>query len=118
MLEDECHKLDLELASKTIPEIGDRPAYVNITAAVQMERTLLDEQANLTQELKWLDQTFSLLSLTSADPSTDPQVAQLGEYVSETKARLNVIVINEFVSYLLKLYLHKRKRSWTTSRSS
>ena len=46
LLEDECHKLDLEMAEIASPQSGDRRSYQEYARAVQRERTLLNEQTN------------------------------------------------------------------------
>ena len=63
LLEDECHKLDIELASKTAPAQGDKASYVNYVSKVHQERALLDQKDTLVGELKFLDQTLSYLVL-------------------------------------------------------
>ncbi len=94
LLEDECHKLDLQLASMTAPLSGDRVAYVDFTVTIQMERTLLDERENLDQEIILLNQTLSLLSLMAVNPSTNPNISAVATCIQENKARLGDIVSN------------------------
>lgn len=43
LLEDECHKLDMEMAELTSPQSGDRPSYTNFSKVIERERELLDE---------------------------------------------------------------------------
>lgn len=88
LLEDECHKLDLEIASGTNVQSGDRPSFVDYSLAVQMERALLDEQTAEEKQVKWLHQTIS----RSSDPSTDPQIASVAKYLDERKNRISDIV--------------------------
>lgn len=87
LLEDECHKLDLELVSATVPQSGDRAGYVDFAQAIQKERALLDLQVKVEAELQFLHQTISLLALTSTDPSTDPQMIAVAEILNETKTK-------------------------------
>jgi hypothetical protein len=90
LLEDECHTLDLQLAASAAPEVGDRVAFVDYSVAIRMERMLVDEKSNVEQDTQWLSQTISLLSLTAADPSRDPQVTA----IQTNKDRLSGIVSN------------------------
>jgi hypothetical protein len=94
LLEDECHTLDLQLAASAAPEVGDRVAFVDYSVAIRMERMLLDEKSNVEQDTQWLSQTISLLSLTAADPSRDPQVTAIADLIKSNKDRLSGIVSN------------------------
>lgn len=94
LLEDECYKLDLEMASVTGSLSGDRPGYVDYSATVHRERALLDEKTTVEGELKWLSQTLSLLSLNASDPSTDTQVLAVANFIQEKELRKTDIVSN------------------------
>ncbi len=72
LFEDECDQLDLQLAELTNPQAGDRSAYCSHSKTVHEERKLLDARDLLEDEIKWLEQTTSYLTLNSANPSTNP----------------------------------------------
>lgn len=92
LLEDECHKLDLELASLTTPQTGDRPAYQKHTNIVHQERSLLDTKALLEDEIKWLVQTASYLTMYSANPSTDSTLLAVLKVCKDKKKQKEDIV--------------------------
>ncbi len=92
LLEDDCHKLDMEMAELTSPQSGDRPSYTNYTKVIQTERDLLDELDCMKGQLKWLEQTLTLTTLNSSNPSTDPQVHTLVTLIKEKKKRICDIV--------------------------
>ena len=87
LLEDECHKLDLEMAgsASAVLRDSDRVAYVNFAAVVQRERELLDKKTNLEDQTKLLDQTLSFLLLTSSSSSVP---AKAVEKIIKNKSRL------------------------------
>lgn len=92
LFEDECHHLDLQLAVLTTPQTGDRPAYHNHSILVQQERSLLDAKALAKDEIKWLEQTVSFLTLNSSSPSTDPTLLAVLKICKEKKKRLDDII--------------------------
>ena len=54
LLEDECAKLDLEMAASASLQPGDRQGYIDHTSLIQKERALLDERSTTEGALKWL----------------------------------------------------------------
>ena len=106
LLEDECHKLDLGLASLTTPESSDRHAYSDYSTIVKRERDLLDEKVCLEGQLKWLQQTITLLSLTSSNPSTDPQITIVATIMNQKRERLNDIVRGHTHTHTLLLHIN------------
>ncbi len=92
LLEDECHKLDLELASLTSPQSGDRSSYTDYSTIIKRERDLLDEKVCIEGQLNWLQQTITLLSLTASDPSNDSQITVIATMMNQKKERLSDIV--------------------------
>lgn len=92
LMEDECHKLDIEMAVLTTEQPGDRQAYIDHSSIVRKERTLLDEKSSVEGEVTWLSQTITLLSLTSNNPSTDPQIALVSNILTRKKERIDEIV--------------------------
>jgi hypothetical protein len=92
LLEDQCHKLDLEMAASSSSQEGDRPGFVAFTEVIKKERALLDEKATLDSELKWLGQILSHLVINSANPNTDPQVVGVNKLTAERKKKFNAIV--------------------------
>lgn len=80
LLEDRCHVLDLEMAASMAastsmePSVGDKERFTEFTAAIRRERELLDENKRLEDQVKWLEQTLSLLIL-SPTSSNDPSEA-------------------------------------------
>ena len=46
LMEDECHKLDMEMAALTTEQPGDRQAYIDYSSIVRKERALLDEKSS------------------------------------------------------------------------
>lgn len=95
LLEDECHRLDLEMAelTPTVTCDGDRPSYTNFTAMIQRERELLDKKKNLEDQIKWLDQTLSLLLLTSSSSSVP--VKAIENVLKEKKQKITALVRND-----------------------
>ena len=92
LLEDECHKLDIEMASLTSPQSEDRQSYVDYSKVVKRERALLDEKETIDKEMKWLYQAITHLTLNSITPSTDPQVIIVAKKLKEIKDRHSDIV--------------------------
>lgn len=90
LLEDECHKLDIELAARKSPDQGDKCSYINYVAKVHQERTLLDQKDILVEELRVLNQTLSYLVLhtTATTPSTDPAVLAVANVIMGRKTKL------------------------------
>ena len=92
LLEDECAKLDLEMAASVSLQPGDRQGYIDYTSLIQKERALLDERSTTEGALKWLTQTLSLLTLNATNPSTDPQVLTVARLILETKKKISNLV--------------------------
>lgn len=95
LLEDECHKLDLEMAhsSAMTASSGDRPSFQDFAGMVQKERELLDQKKRLEDEVKLLDQTLSLLTLTSSAPSGPNLPAQaVVKIMAEKKKKITATV--------------------------
>ena len=86
-MEDECHKLDLQMATSSSPVPGDRQSYTNYAQVVQ-ERALLDEKEQIKAQLAWLDQTLFFLTLDSPNPANDPSVEVVKRAVSENKSKI------------------------------
>lgn len=87
LLEDECHKLDMEMASSTdtLASTSDRQTFINFTTAIQKERELMDEKKRLEDEAKLLNQTVSFLTLTSAAQVVAQAVANV---IADRKKKL------------------------------
>ena len=92
LMEDECHKLDLEMAESTsmAPSTSDKPTFINFTALIAKERELLDKKKNLEDQVKWLDQTLSLLALTSS--STTPPMRAVQNAMEERRNAISAVV--------------------------
>ena len=103
LFEDECHQLDLELAELTNPQAGDRPAYCSHSNTVREERKLLDAKALLEDEIKWLEQTTSYLTLNSTNPSSDPALLAVLKVLKTKKEKVNDIVCSYFQVYVLMI---------------
>ncbi len=56
-------------SAEIITSTSDKQPFRNFTAMVQRERELIDGKKRLEDEVKWLDQTLSYLTLTSATPA-------------------------------------------------
>ncbi len=69
-MEDECHKLDLEMAesTSTVNSSDDRQGFTNFSSLIAEERVLLDKKETLEDQVKWLDQTLSSPLLPLASP--------------------------------------------------
>lgn len=80
------------MAALTSTQSGDRPSYINFTEVLQKERSLLEEETAVAADLKWLEQTLSLLSLNSSNPATDPELLTAARLIKERKTRIGVIV--------------------------
>jgi hypothetical protein len=89
LLEDECHKLDLEMTQSTslTASSSDKRPFADFTSMVQKERVLLDQKLRLKEEIKWLDQTLSLLTLTSPVTSGVPAQA-VAKIIGEKKIKI------------------------------
>lgn len=61
---------------------GDTQSFTDFTDMVQKERELLDQKKRLEDEVKWLDQTLSFLTLA---PSASNLPAQAVVKVYETR---------------------------------
>lgn len=92
LMEDECHKLDLEMAAlaSAAPSDCDRPSFVSFTSMVQRERELLNTKQTLKVKIKLLDQTLSFLLLTS--PSSSLPVKAVEQMITQKKENLTAIV--------------------------
>jgi len=101
LLEDECHKLDLELATLTSPEESDRQSYINFAAKVHQERVLLDQRDTLIEELDSLKQTLAFLVLhTTTDATNDLAVVIVADRMIDTKKELsNLVRFNRFMEF-------------------
>lgn len=96
-MEDECHKLDLEMATSAsmASNSSDKEGYTNFAALIQRERELLDKKKNLDDQLKFLDQTLSLLILTSASANPpSPPVQAVQKAIEERKKKVTAVVRN------------------------
>lgn len=92
LFEDECHKLDLEMATLTSPQTSDTTSYTTHSNLVHQERKLLDDMATVEGEIQWLDQTLSLLALRSTDPSNDAAFLAVAKVSEERKKKKKGIV--------------------------
>jgi hypothetical protein len=111
LLEDECHKLDIELAARKSPNERDKSSYVSYAAKVHQERTLLDQKDILVEELKVLHQTLSYLALhtttTSTNPphattpSTNPAIVAVANVLKGRKEKLKDLVRFNNPAYLI-----------------
>lgn len=99
LLEDACHELDLEMAESTAttPNTSDKEKYQNFTATIQRERELLDKRKRLEDEVKWLDQTLSLMiiSNTSITPTSTLPAQVVASAIKGKKEDIeNIVRIN------------------------
>ena len=83
LLEDQCHALDLELATSQASSSGDRPSYATYTRQVQEERTLLDQKEKIEGEVSWLQQTLSFLAINSSNPASDPAMLAVTKVIKD-----------------------------------
>ena len=92
LLEDDCHRLDLEMAgSGSSTASTDKQAYTHYVALIEKERDLLDEKANLEAQVIWLDQTLSFLTLNASSP-TDPASQAVVTAITSRKENIRNIV--------------------------
>ncbi len=56
------------------------------------ERALLDKKEKLKEEVKWLQQTLSHLTINSSSPPTNPAVQAVIKVLSDKKKKITVIV--------------------------
>lgn len=103
LFEDECHKLDLELAAKSAPQTGDRPAYCKHSEIVHQERALLDAKAALEDEIKFLDQTASYLTLNSSNPSANPTLLAVLKIRKDKKDKM-ISTVSSYSSLYPRLH--------------
>ncbi len=112
LMEDECHKLDLEMAELTsmATSTSDRQTFTDFATPIVKERELLDRKKKLEDEMKWLDQTLSLLLLTS---SITPPIQAVQKAIEDRKNCITVVVSKLYIANeLYKLYnIIPRKRS-------
>lgn len=95
LLEDECHKLDVHMATMTSPEESDRQSYITYASKVHQERTLLDEIKTLKDGLDFLEQTRSFLLLTTTTPTTStpsPTIQAVTNVIEGKKKNLTELV--------------------------
>jgi hypothetical protein len=112
LLEDECHKLDIELAARKSANERDKRSYVTYVAKVHQERTLLDQKDVLVEELKVLHQTLSYLALhtTTTTPSTDPAMVAVANVLKGRKEKLvDLVRLVCNAIYLTLSWFHRRK---------
>ena len=95
LMEDECHKLDLEMAESgsAVPSSSDSSTYTNFIAVVQRERALVDKKSNLEDQIKFLEQTLSFLLLTSSSSSLPANAVE--KIIGNKKEQILVIVSKE-----------------------
>ena len=55
---------------------GDSQAYANHVKLVEKERDLLDRKGTIEDEIKWLDQTLSFLTLNATSPNAASQAVR------------------------------------------
>ena len=93
LLEDECHKLDLELAALKSPLESDWASYTSYTSRVHQERVLLDKTDTLKTELRYLNQTLSYLVLhTTTSTIASPAITAVANLMKGRKAQLADLV--------------------------
>ena len=92
LFEDQCHELDLEMATLSTPQTGDRPAYHTHSNTVHKERELTDAKALLEDKVKWLTQIGTSLALNSSNPSIDPTLLAVLKITQEKKKKMDDIV--------------------------
>ena len=92
LLEDECHKLDLELAASetAAPSTSDKEIFKTYMTLVQKERELLDQKKNLSEQVTWLEQTLSLLLLAPSSSNLPAQAVATA--IKERKEKIIAIV--------------------------
>ena len=96
-MEDECHKLDLEMAelASMVASTSDSQPYRNFTSLIAKERLLLDRKKDAQDQIEWLDQTLSLLILTSAS-STTPPIQAVNNALKERRDTIIICSLKEF----------------------
>ena len=85
-------------SSAMTPSSSDKERFQNFTAAIQKERELLDRRKQLLDEIKWLDQTLSLLVISSnsvTPTSTVPAQVVASAIQGKKKEIENVVRIDE-----------------------
>lgn len=73
------------MAALECPQSNDRPNFC--PTIVQKERALLDQKALLQDEIKLLAQTFSILSINTANPSSDPALLAVAKVLDVKKKK-------------------------------
>ena len=75
---------------------SDSQRYRDFTTAVQRERELLDKKKKLEDEIHWLEQTLSLLILSTTSTSTNGGASQVvAAAIKERKEKITASVRNE-----------------------
>lgn len=92
------------MASQMAPQADDGLSYSNhcslLRDLVHEERSLLDQRAAAKENVEWLDQVVSLLTLTStdSDPSTDEPLKDAIELSGEKKKHSRLLLLS--ISFL------------------
>ena len=98
LLEAGCHKLDLELATRTSPTQTDRDAFQKYSALLKQLSNLSEKKADLTQFLSSLNSVLGDLAIQFPSSDSHPVVQALkGEVQSHAQT----------LDKLVKLLLHK-----------
>ena len=120
LLEDECHKLDLELAALKSPLESDWASYTSYTSMVHQERVLLDKTDTLKTELRYLNQTLSYLVLhTTTSTIASPAITAVANVMKGRKAQLaDLVSFDSGLHNLLQLVLYYVITGKRTSHSS
>ncbi len=87
-MEEECHLLDLELATQTAPQATDRQMFVQYSTLVKELGQLENKRNELRQYTDTLQQALTTLAIQLPNPETHPQFQALRQEARSANGEL------------------------------
>ena len=93
LLEEECHQLDLELATRSVaPQSIDRASFSEYSAAIKKQAELKEKKFELDRYATSLKAGIAQIATQVSDPATNPLLLALENEANSAIQRMQSVV--------------------------
>lgn len=92
LLEEECHQLDLELATRTAPQSIDRASFTHYSTSVKKRAQLKERKLELDKYTAALSTGIAQIATQVQNPDSNPLLLALQQEVNSAIQKLQDVV--------------------------
>lgn len=112
LLEEECHQLDLELATWTAPQSIDRASFTRYSTSVKKRAQLKERKLELEKYTATLSAGIAQIATQIQNPDSNPLLLALQQEVNSAIKKLqDVVGFSKVGTHVRVLHMHVYRKS-------